>query len=160
MTKHGIVKAMKIISASYPKTPMSVDAAEIWADMLADVADGAALAAIQAHVAREKWPPTIAHIRKAVYHVDLPVVGDAWSECERRIKGEDRPFTVNEISEAYRQIGSPQGRYVKNSEMPFIRKRFEATYAEVCERRQEAENLQRLNAPREAARLGEGVNRG
>ena len=155
MTESGVAEAMEMIAATYPNAKLTQATADVWGDMLSDIEDSRALAAVRGHIAREQWPPTIAHIRCAVYHVDLPTVGDAWAEVERRIKGEAIKFSAKEITVAYRQIGTPRGSEVKNSEMPFIRKRFEATYAEVCERRQEAENLQRLNAPREAARLGE-----
>ena len=155
MTEAGVATAMAMISATYPNAKLSDGTAAMWLDILGDVEDSRALAALREHIAREQWPPVIAQIRKAVYHVDLPTVGDAWAEVERRIKGEDIRFSAEEIYEADRQIGTPRGTVVKNSEMPFIRKRFESVYAEVCERRQEAENIQRLNAPREAARLGE-----
>lgn len=156
MTDAGVATVMAMISATYPNAKLNEGTEAVWRDMLGDIEDSRALAAVRQHIAREQWPPTIAHIRCTVYHVDLPSVGDAWAEVERRIKGEDIRFSAKEIVETYRQIGTPRGTVVKNSQIPFVRKRFEATYAEVCERRQEAENLQRLNAPREAARLGDG----
>lgn len=92
MDRQDALKLITICSANYrnwPETGKEVATVDLWAMMLSDIPLDVAKAAIQVHLSRSVYPPTIADIRDAAALIESPPVMDAieaWDLIGRAIR--------------------------------------------------------------------------
>lgn len=91
MEKDSVVQALVLISAAYPNFYKNNDkqaAVELWSIMFADDDPEEVLLAIKAHIATNKWPPTVADIREAIVKVNHKTItsDEAWGQIKTAIQ--------------------------------------------------------------------------
>ena len=92
MIRADIIKLIKILSANYRKWPeegKEEDTVLLWEMMLSDIPLETAKSAIQIHISRSVYPPTVADIRDAAARITGPQIMDAieaWAQVTKAVR--------------------------------------------------------------------------
>lgn len=87
MTKSEFLNLSKAITTYYPRFNIFPDkpALELWFDALQDMDYKLASVTLKKWVATEKWPPTIAELRKLALETVAPETGRDWGDAWRLV---------------------------------------------------------------------------
>lgn len=92
MNNSDIIKLVRILSANYrnwPQDGKEEDTVTLWEMMLADVPLEVAKVAVQQHIGKSVYPPTVADIREIVNHISIPqekTAIEAWGDVKTAIR--------------------------------------------------------------------------
>lgn len=92
MNNSDIIKLVRILSANYrnwPQDGKEEDTVTLWEMMLSDVPLEVAKVAVQQHMGKSVYPPTVADIREIVNHITIPQEKpsiEAWGDVKTAIR--------------------------------------------------------------------------
>ena len=153
MKYSDVVKMFAVIASAYPSEKAFSEAkeetVELWADMLSDIPNDVIAAALKAHIASSKFPPTIAEIRKwgltltkperMTEHEAWALVRKAISSYESKAKFDALPPLLQEIVGAHSQLRD--WALLDVSELPVIASNFMRSYRAKVQYQRERESI-------------------
>jgi hypothetical protein len=148
MERADIIKLVQILSANYRKWPeegKEDDVITLWDMMLSDLPLPVAKSAIQYHLSKSVYPPTVADIRAAAARVSEVRTID-WFEAWEKIGTAIRRFGSYRESEAIQSLPEDVARMVKhftwrelclNENIDTLRAQFRMAWETMSKRKQE-----------------------
>ncbi|MUT66036.1 replicative helicase loader/inhibitor [Paenibacillus sp. NEAU-GSW1] len=115
MEREDIIRLVRILSANYRKWPeegKEDDVISLWDMMLSDLSLDVAKKAVQYHLSRSVYPPTVADIREAAAKVSNPRTLD-WIEAWEKIGTAIRRFGFYREKEALESMPDEVARMAK-----------------------------------------------
>ena len=156
MTKLDIVELFAIISGAYPRDSSfaasnddhGVMMVETWYAMLGDLSVATARAALQKHIAKSQWPPSIAELRQEAVSILNPETrmteDEAWGYVSNAVRKygyyqqkEARESMPPEIWQIVQSIGYGEICLATRETMSVIRGQFGRMWKAVSERKRE-----------------------
>ena len=140
MRYSDVVKMFAVIASAYPSEKAFSEAreetVELWADMLSDIPGDAILASLKAHIATNRFPPTIAEIREWGYKLKQEAVmteQEAWALVRKAINYYDAKAKFDALPKLIQDVigGHSQLRdwaLLDISELPVVQSNFMRSY--------------------------------
>lgn len=148
MERADIIKLVQILSANYRKWPeegKEDDVISLWEFMLSDLPVEVAKSAIQYHMSKSVYPPTVADIRSAAARVSEVRTMD-WYEAWSKIGTAIRQFGSYREREALESLPDDVAKMVKhftwrelcmNENIDTLRAQFRMAWETMSKRKQE-----------------------
>lgn len=147
MTKEGFMQFTAIAKATYSKENIlnTPEALTVWMELLGDIGDEVALAALKVWINNNKWSPSISEIRETAYHLTHEKTsdwGEAWESVLKSIRkyGQyNEPKALETLDELTREVVNNLGFrnicITEEDQLGYLKRDFEKLYTLKAERK-------------------------